>query len=216
MARKKWERWKLANGKSQAPSIVITPETQIVLDGFPRSGNSYLFALMAVTQSSELKMAHHLHSVAHIKESVRRRLPTVVIARDPREAVLSYLAFDSKVPLEDSLLDWISFYSQVLKLNTSAYVVAEFGEFIKDANPLIHKINQVFGLSLSGIKQEIHGKAAKVYLEQHSQKLYSMSHQSQPSRERNEFKETIRGELEKEPHKSLLVEAIQIFDDLIR
>lgn len=77
----------------------------MVVDGFPSSGNSFLVALLSVTQSSKLKMSHHLHPAAHIKAGVKRNLPVIMMVREPREAILADRAYDRNVSLEDGLLD---------------------------------------------------------------------------------------------------------------
>ena len=212
MARRKWERWKKSKQLDESPSEVINQETSVVVDGFPRSGNSFLVALLKVSQASSLKFSHHLHSAAHIKEGVRRNLPTIVILRDPREAVLAYVAYDQNVPLKESLRDWISFYRQVLKLDSRRYIIANFKDFVEDGNKVIVNAEDRFPGVFSRIDHGVDEVQAKEYLKQHSEKLFSGISYSLPSAKRSAVKDRVRPQLDADPCRALLAEALEIYE----
>ena len=212
--RRKWEKWESEREGGKPPSVVVSGETRVVVDGFPRSGNSFFVALLAVTQPPELKMSHHLPSAAHIKEGVKRKLPVIVILREPREAVLAYCAYDRNIPLSESLLDWISFYGQVSTLPTRSYALARFEKFIEDGDEVVQDVNGVFEGMLSAFDHALGEVDAKKYLERTSIAAFGISHRSQPTKERTDYKESIRAELEGEAIKPLLEKAEVIYRKL--
>lgn len=213
--RRKWENWKVENNNPFPPSVVISSETTAVVDGFPRSGNSFFVALLSVSQPSSLVMSHHLHSAAHIKAGVRKGVPVVVIVREPRDAVLAYQAYDKLVPLSECLRDWISFYRQILSLPQKSFALARFERFIKDGNHVVDDVNAVFPDFLRKFDHETQQVRAKEYLENVSQKAFGKPHQSQPSGERNAYKKKIESQLEHPKLKRLLRQAQEIYERLV-
>ncbi|MDA7917080.1 hypothetical protein N9B13_00990 [Akkermansiaceae bacterium] len=171
-------------------------------------------ALLGVTQSSDLQMPHHLHSAAHIKEGVKRKLPVIVIVRNPKDAVLAYGAYDKNVPLKEGLLDWISFYEQVLALPRNLYGLARFEKFIRDGNEVVNDVNQIFEGLLKSFDHSVMQNNAKIRLEEISQQAFGRVHQSQPSEERNRYKEEIREQLESDALRPLLTHAQSIYEEL--
>jgi len=196
------------------PAIVVSEDTKLVVDGFPRSGNSFFVDLLEVTQSPDLQMSHHLHSAAHIKEGVRRKIPAIVVVRNPRETVLAYGAYDKNVPLEDGLLDWISFYEQVLELPRNSYALARFEKFIRDGNEVVAEVNERFEGLLSSFEHLPMQEKAKIRLEEISQQAFGKVHQSQPSEERNRYKKEISERLKSEALGPLLARAEKIYQNL--
>ena len=57
--------------------------TDVVIEGFPRSGNTAVFAAFSVAQPSEIRIAHHTHTPANAIAGVRRGLPVLVLIRAP-------------------------------------------------------------------------------------------------------------------------------------
>lgn len=214
--RRKWKKWQEERDGCKPPSVVVSNETKVVIDGFPRSGNSFFVALMAVTQPPELSMSHHLHSAAHIKEGVNRGLPVIVIVRKPNQATLAYCAYDRNVPLKESLLDWISFYEQVLALPKKSYALAHFDKFIENGNDVINEINQTFDALLKNFNHTNSEISAKKYLEETSLAAFGRQHQSQPSQKRTLYKESIKNELESDSLRPLLEKAERVYRKLRR
>jgi hypothetical protein len=66
---------------------LVTPDTQLVIEGFPRSGNSFArraFVMAQNESSHKTRIAHHIHVPAQVVRAARWRIPTLVlIRRDP-------------------------------------------------------------------------------------------------------------------------------------
>lgn len=73
---------------------IVSPSHHLVLEGFPRSGNS--FSVRAFLQANGMRrtwsIAHHFHKLPQILLGVRWQRPTIVLIRNPDEAVLSLFA----------------------------------------------------------------------------------------------------------------------------
>ena len=72
-------------------STLARRDSALVIEGFPRSGNTFSVAAFQIANGQDLHVGRHLHGAPHVLRAVRLGLPTVVLIRRPREAVLSYL-----------------------------------------------------------------------------------------------------------------------------
>src|SRR5918999_5771267 len=66
-------------------------DTEIVIEGFPRSANSFAVAAFARAQGRKPKIAHHVHAPAQVIAAARAGIPAIVLIRNPEEAVLEYV-----------------------------------------------------------------------------------------------------------------------------
>jgi hypothetical protein len=66
----------------------ITRHTDLFIDGYPRSANTYLLECLK-TAAPAVSVASHLHSPQMVKLALRRHLPTVVLFREPAAAAAS-------------------------------------------------------------------------------------------------------------------------------
>lgn len=94
---------------------LIDKSTDLVVEGFPRSGSTYLVSWLNLS-NPHLKIASHLHSIAHIRSAIRQSIPVVLLLRPPREAVTSeYInrfGRDSPMSIPKLLHRYKHFYSQ--------------------------------------------------------------------------------------------------------
>ncbi len=81
-------------GPQRAYNRVVHPLTDITIEGFPRCANS--FAVQAFRSANDvnrpLRIATHLHSTANVVQSIRLKIPTVVLIRNPGDALVSWLS----------------------------------------------------------------------------------------------------------------------------
>ena len=93
------ELWRLAQQLRFRNSTVlrkfVTPEHHLVIEGFPRSGSSFAVRafLHANGQRQSWSIGTHAHRIAQLSLAVKYRLPTLVLIREPRAAVVSLAAF---------------------------------------------------------------------------------------------------------------------------
>jgi len=122
--------------------------TDLVVEGFPRSSNSLTVALLASVQPSGIRIAHHVHVPGHVIEAVRRRLPTLVMIRDPREAVVELVFVKPELSVRQVLRGWVRFHAP-LEPYRRGFVVASAAEVPEGLGDVIRRMNERFGTSFS-------------------------------------------------------------------
>ena len=95
---------------------VVTVDTDIVIEGFPRSANTYAEVGFRYAQGTARPIiAHHCHAAAQLVFAAKRGIPSMCIVRQPRDAVLSLVQFsDGRVSLEEALRDYVAFHEPLL------------------------------------------------------------------------------------------------------
>ena len=133
---------------------VVSRDTEIVIEGFPRSANSFARSAFRNCQPN-VRYATHVHSSAQIVQACRWGIPTLLLLRDPEGAVCGDLAFQCELDgseldkvtarsLNASLSRYIKFYRPLVSLKPH-YVVGHFPEVIADYGAVIRRINEKFG-----------------------------------------------------------------------
>src|ERR671911_1748803 len=128
----------------------VTPDKQVVIEGFPRSGNSFARRAFIMAQGETFdvtNIAHHLHVPAQVVRAARWRIPTLVLIRKPRDAVLSFAVRDP-ISVDQALRYYLSFYETVEEYRDS-YVLGLFEEVTEDFGGVIRRINDRFGTTFS-------------------------------------------------------------------
>lgn len=125
---------------------LATRRSTIVIEGFPRSGNTYAVAAFVTANPGTAHIARHLHAPAHVDRAVRYGLPTLVLIRHPVEACSSYLIRRPALTVTEALREYIDFYSAVCRYR-QAVVVGDFPILISDYGAIIRRLNRRFGTS---------------------------------------------------------------------
>lgn len=144
---------------------LLRETADLVVDGFPRSANSYVEAAFAYSQSARrLTIATHSHAAAQILRSVEWGLPTVVLIRQPDEAVASMMEMQKGAQALDQFQDYTAFYRPLLPL-IEKVVIAEFSTVISQFDKIVKRVNQKFATDLevpqindefkAGVDQEV-------------------------------------------------------------
>lgn len=149
-------RWR----NSRALKRIVDSKANLVIEGFPRSANSFaLAALRSVNgDSSELRIATHIHSTAQVKLAVKWGLPCMVLIREPDGAVPSLLAYAVQLDklragdLSQSgkellvrywIKRYVSFYQQIRHYRDKVLFV-DFEEVIQDFGAVTRRFNEKF------------------------------------------------------------------------
>ncbi|MFL5892600.1 MAG: hypothetical protein ACJ75I_07635 [Solirubrobacterales bacterium] len=125
----------------------LTPRTEICIDGFQRSGNT--LATYAVWRSNpECRVAHHMHAAGDVERAVRRGVPTVVLIRDPSQAISSLIRYQGmNMHVRLGLESYIAFYRHLLR-HRDGFAVCSFDRLVADPGLPISLLNRRFGLDL--------------------------------------------------------------------
>lgn len=122
----------------------VTRDTRLVIDGFPRSANSYAHAAFLQANGTEFPLCSHRHSHQSIRSGVRRDLPAIVLIRAPGPAVGSTLQHTPDTRPAEVLDLYRTFYEGVLPVLDDV-LVATFEEATSDFGDVIRRCNAKFG-----------------------------------------------------------------------
>ena len=142
---------------------IVSRKTDITIEGYPRSGNSFAHSAFRIAQDRKYRIATHVHSHAQILRSVQLGLPTMVLLREPRAACLSLVALHNEIAendaaevvfplacryLADNLRRYRTYYERVLAVR-GGFVVAEFQRVTRDFGEIIRRVNRRFGTAFN-------------------------------------------------------------------
>ncbi len=199
---------------------VVTPDTQLVIEGFPRSGNSFARRAFVMAQNESFdrtRIAHHLHVPAQVIRAARWQVPTLVLIRRPRDAVMSFAIWDP-ISVDQALRYYLSFYETVEK-HRDAYVLGLFEEITEDFGQVIDRINVKFGTSFSLFRHD-EENVSKVFadMETQARKKYGEAlwerKVQRPAAVRERLKNEIEYDLENPKRKKLIARAKAVYNRL--
>lgn len=122
----------------------ITERTQLVIEGFPRSGNTFASKAFTLAQDRPVVVASHVHLPAQVKLAVRRRVPTMVLVRDPVDAAVSMAIADPHHRVEHLVRYWTHYHQEVRPLSDEVLLVT-FDEVTTDFGLVVDRLNDRFG-----------------------------------------------------------------------
>ncbi len=124
--------------------LTFGPQTEIVIEGFPRSANSFAVNAFMLAQRRPVRVAHHLHAPAQVMAAARAGVPAVVLVRAPRDAIVSYLRWQPHVGVRQAARNYLSFYRSVAQ-HHEHFVAADFEQVTSDFGAVIRRVNARFG-----------------------------------------------------------------------
>ena len=196
---------------------VVTPGTQLVIEGFPRSANSFARVAFNRAQKGTVRIATGLHVPAQVIRASRWRIPTLVLIRRPKDAVLSF-AIRDPISVGQALRYYLSFYETVEGYG-DAYVLGPFEEVTVDFGRVIRRLNDRFDTSFSPFHHnERNVEAVLARVERNSKRKFGESHwenkASRPVAAREETKRELEHELEGPEAGRLLSRAEAVYERL--
>ena len=126
------------------------PGMDLVVEGYPRSGNTYVLGTFRLWVDPSARLGHHQHVPGHVIASIRMRIPVLLLVRNPADCVVSEVIRDRHVTLRQALRAYISFH-QVLLPYRSAIAIAAFEEATTDLDPIIRRLNSRYNTSFAPI-----------------------------------------------------------------
>ncbi len=130
-------------GKIDVSECFVRPATELVIDGFPGTGNSFASNAFKLSQRRRVALAHHLHSPAQIVKATRLGLPTLVTIREPAAAVLSVTSRWPYLTARHTLRNYLLFYDLVLPF-AGGFVLTDFEHTIHHLGRVIEALNARF------------------------------------------------------------------------
>lgn len=126
---------------------VLRDDTEIIIESFPRCASSFAVAAFRLAQEPHPStIAHHTHTPAQVIAGVRRHVPTLVLIRQPEDAVLSHVIHTPSLTPRASLRGYVRFHEPLVPLR-DRFVVGTFEEVVTDFGSVIERVNDRFGTS---------------------------------------------------------------------
>ena len=190
-------------------------DTSIVIEGFLRSGNTFSVAAFHIANGPDLHVGRHLHGAPHVLRAVRLGLPTIVLIRRPREAVLSYLVRRPTLTPYDGLVEYLDFYRTAWRVR-HGFVVGTFDRVTSDFGAVLDEVNERFGTSFHRYEATPDNERRAFSLVEEMNRLETggevvESLVGRPSAERSRRKDELRALLERPRTAARLREADELF-----
>jgi hypothetical protein len=194
IGRHPWLYRAVFQNRSGFENLLVNSDTDICIEGFPRSANSFAVAALRHAQDEPIGIAHHNHVPAPVLTAAQNGLPTLVLIRDPVEAVISNRGLqlqigaveDKPMPMhvtfEMHLQGWLSFYRTVERVKDRV-VIAPFEDVIDDFGLIIERVNERFGTSFASFNHT----PSNVETVRNNRGYHAL-----PSTQRDRLKETAR------------------------
>jgi hypothetical protein len=129
---------------SPKPELAISSDTELVIEGFPRSANTYAVVAFEAVQSRQVHVAHHVHAPAQLLAAAKRGIPAIALVREPAQAVASLVLRESDYSLERGLVEYRRFYQPLLS-HRDAFVIGSFDDVTTRYGRVIEEVNAKFG-----------------------------------------------------------------------
>lgn len=193
---------------------IVQRDTQLVIEGYPRSGNTFAETALKMCQSQPIKTADHLHVPAQVIRAAQYHIPICVLVRRPEDVVRSLVVKYPRICVQDALKGYARFYETCLPYK-SAFLVATFEQVTTDFGRVIDGINEKIGTRFIRFEHtEANVRRVFEVLEQRNMRL----NKGKPlmSYYPNTLKETMKRQVFLPPHNALLQRCRDIFSAYLK
>jgi len=201
---------------AQNPHLVylcVNRETQVVIEGFPRCGNTFAVVAFQKAQDRQVKIAHHLHVAAQVFRAARLNIPTLVLIREPLDAISSLIVRHPEREIDRSLIEYNMFYRSILPLREK-YAVSDFKETVSDLGLATARLNELFGTTFKNFEHTSENLDAVFNSIENLNKQFENGNVLQlarPAKEKEIPKEEVKDMLMSRRYKSLLERASEVY-----
>jgi hypothetical protein len=204
--------------RPQYRHMLVDRRTQLVIEGFPRSGNTFAVVAFEQAQHERVRIAHHLHMPAQVMRAARWRIPTLVLMRKPTDAVLSWVIREPWIPIREAMRHYVWFYEKVAEYR-SAVVMGFFEEVTQDYGAVLERVNTKFGTAFSAFdhsKDNVEGVFSHIE-ERHRARRGGLDERqiARPSAAKAGMKDALMEELQAPQIKELTARAEAIYEDFV-
>jgi hypothetical protein len=156
----RFPRLALPAARARGHGVVVTPTTDIVIEGYPRSGNSLAFASLLAAQPAPIVIAHHTHAPANVIAGVEAGIPVLVLIRAPEDAVVGLVLIKPDLTVVQAMRGYRRFYEPLLPYR-DRIVVSRSEDVIDGSEGSVERINQRFGTSFEAPELTANSRSAR-------------------------------------------------------
>lgn len=178
---------------------IADSETDIVIEGFPRSANTFAVNAFRLAQTRKVKIAHHKHSITQFLIANKFQIPTLLVIRTPEEAIISFLIREPCISIEKAFKYWIDMHKILWKYKSN-FVIGDFEEITTEFGKVIERINYKFNTNFNLFEHNQTNvnkcfDSMENYSKKHNQNQIDESLIARPSQKRKELKSQIKEQL---------------------
>lgn len=153
-----WFLYRLLRRLEVFEELIVNADSQICIDGFPRSANTFLTLFLA-HWNPDVKAAHHVHLPLQIRMAAKYQVPTIVVIRHPLDAVMSLMTREKFLYPWLAILSYTLFYRKIDRYRAS-FIVADFSTCISEPDKIVELVNMKFKKSFKNGKltEELQGQ----------------------------------------------------------
>lgn len=119
-------------------------QIDLIVEGYPRSGNTYAEHMLRI-MCPGLRWISHTHSQGTLLWAEKHKIPSLVIIREPEDAVISLFLFHMfQVSIRNCFYNWIQFYQTARSCGNVSFIW--FNSLICDTENTILKGLGAIGL----------------------------------------------------------------------
>ena len=124
----------------------IGESTDLVVEGFPRAGNTFVVYALQSASGNRLQVASHVHHPSQVKLAVARQIPTVLVVREPIATLSSYLTYAQHGRPSGVLKEYVSYHQELVPY-ADRLLVCDFEESTSDMSSVIARINLRYSMA---------------------------------------------------------------------
>lgn len=114
----------------------LEPGTDMVVEGFPRSANTYAWYALRRTLEPNLTVRGHTHAASNVLAAVKNSVPTMLIIRNPDDAVASLVQQAEGVSLEQAFRAYSRFHRACYSASEGIYL-AQFEDVVQNFSNVV-------------------------------------------------------------------------------
>jgi hypothetical protein len=122
----------------------LQADTEIAIEGFPRTGTSFVVAAFRLAQPRPVMVACHVHAPAQLIGAARRALPALAIVRAPEDTALSFVVRNPHLSVRQALHGYLRFYEPLVPI-LGQLAVGTFEQVTRDVGEITRRVNERFG-----------------------------------------------------------------------
>lgn len=200
--------------RGRPSDMAVNRDTQLVIEGFPRTGNTFAVTAFQSAQPGPVNVAHHLHAQAQIIRAAHWRVPCLTLVRTPVDAVLSMRIRLPQFSTAQALRYYASFYETATRYRDS-YVLGRFEEVTTNFGRVIERVNAKFGTGFTPFEHtEENVRLIFSRIEDNYRSQGQKVGIARPSAARKDLKEIFREELQRPEHEPPLRRAEAAYERL--
>ena len=151
-----YKSYLLLRGKYNS-ELFPSNDTSLHIGGFQRSGNTFCKKLLNILIPS-LKLASHVHAVSTLKLSLLKNIPTIVLIRDPENAVSSSIVKSiangqSREMASIAIIEYVQYYEFVYKYH-NFFVILNFSTLKDNPKKFISIVSKILDIKFSDEQSE--------------------------------------------------------------